>query len=257
MTRTVFGIEFSPLSADEIADLVTRDERPDQCRLLVTANLDHIAQLSDDPAFRSAYDGAWLATIDGMPVYIYSRLRGVDAPHRVPGADLFPAILAKLRPGVHRPCFVAADDGVAKALVDQLLASGFKGGEILSIVPEFGFDKDEGRSRELAGTIAAHRASHVFMGVGAPKSEIWAHNHAAEIGAAYVFCFGAGLDYAAGTRRRAPKLMRHLGFEWAWRVGSEPRRLFARYFVRSWRFASAVREDLVQARGRFSVGPKG
>src|SRR5699024_603232 len=86
MTEQIFGITFSPLSGVEIADLVTADRRPDRCRLLVTANLDHIAQLSTNPGFRAAYDGAWLATIDGAPVYLYGRLRGIAASHRVPGA---------------------------------------------------------------------------------------------------------------------------------------------------------------------------
>jgi N-acetylglucosaminyldiphosphoundecaprenol N-acetyl-beta-D-mannosaminyltransferase len=68
--------------------------------------------------------------------------------------------------------------------------------------------------------------------------------HARELPDCYGFGFGAGLDYFAGTRRRAPRFMRKTGLEWLWRVGSEPRRLARRYFVTSWGFLAAIIGDL-------------
>ena len=40
---------------------------------------------------------------------------------------------------------------------------------------------------------------------------------------------GAGLDFLSGHQRRAPKLVRQVKLEWAWRMLSNPRRLFMRY----------------------------
>ena len=245
MSRRVFGIDFSPLTAVEIASLVTQTERPDTFRLLVTANLDHVAQLSTNRRFRAAYDGAWIATIDGMPVHLYSRLRGTGARERVPGSDLLPLILEWLRPGTHRPFFVAANSVVAAALTARLMTRGFDPADVATAVPPLGFECDAGASAALVAAIASHGSTHLFLGVGAPKSEIWVHENRAGLGATYAFCFGAGLDYAAGTRRRAPRLLRRIGMEWAWRVASEPRRLFVRYFVRSWGFLQAVAADLL------------
>ena len=42
---------------------------------------------------------------------------------------------------------------------------------------------------------------------------------------------GAAFDYHAGTLRRAPTWMQNHGLEWAYRLASEPRRLFKRYLV--------------------------
>ena len=50
-------------------------------RLIVTSNVDHIVCLRRDAAFRAAYRSAWLITADGMPVYLFARLRGA-APQR-------------------------------------------------------------------------------------------------------------------------------------------------------------------------------
>ena len=40
---------------------------------------------------------------------------------------------------------------------------------------------------------------------------------------------GATIDFLAGERNRAPKLLQQLGLEWLHRVASEPRRLLKRY----------------------------
>jgi N-acetylglucosaminyldiphosphoundecaprenol N-acetyl-beta-D-mannosaminyltransferase len=40
---------------------------------------------------------------------------------------------------------------------------------------------------------------------------------------------GAGIDFIAGYRRRAPKWMQRTGTEWLFRMLTEPRRLARRY----------------------------
>ena len=42
---------------------------------------------------------------------------------------------------------------------------------------------------------------------------------------------GAAFDYYAGTLQRAPKWMQEHSLEWFYRLASEPRRLWKRYFV--------------------------
>lgn len=247
MTR-VLGIDFSPLGTKAVADLVTRPERPEGFHLLVTANLDHIAQLRVDPEFRDAYAAARIATIDGAPVSLYARLRGARHLERVTGSDLLPMIMKRLIPGVHRPFFVAPSSKTAVALRKQLVARGFAANDIGWIIPAYGFERNTARSASILDAIAGHRTTHLFMGVGAPKSENWMHRNRERLDGIHGFGFGAALDYAAGTRVRAPRFMQRLGLEWAFRVASEPRRLAKRYFVRSWGFLGAVWADLRGAR---------
>jgi N-acetylglucosaminyldiphosphoundecaprenol N-acetyl-beta-D-mannosaminyltransferase len=51
---------------------------------------------------------------------------------------------------------------------------------------------------------------------------------------------GAGLDFLAGRFKRAPRWVAQAGFEWAFRLLQEPRRLWRRYLVESPRFALIV-----------------
>ncbi len=242
--RSVFGIDFSTMRADEIVDTIVEVTVPsgDGPRMLVTANLDHIVQLTRDGAFRTAYRNAWMSVIDGTPVWLYARLRGVAVPGRVTGADLFPLIVSRLEPGRHRIALVCSSDASASLLHDKLKQLGFI--DHLVVTAPADFENDHDFSSGLLTTLRARRITHLFFGLGAPKSEIWMDLHRAELPLCYGFAFGAGLDFFAGTKRRAPPILRRIGAEFLWRVASEPRRLFRRYFVSSWQFLRAVAADL-------------
>ena len=242
----VFNLEFSELRQDELVRIIARKPVPPGKRALsvVTANLDHIVQLRRRPDFRAAYEAAWVATVDGMPVHAYAKLRGAGVPERVTGSDLFKALMPRLNPSLHRCVFVASSRETGEALLAYLKGRGFKSSALLLIVPPFGFEKDAVSSDCLAAAIAAHRPTHVFFGVGAPKSEVWTHRHRDRLGDCYVLNIGAALEFFVGAKRRAPMWMQRAGLEWCWRLAQEPRRLFSRYFVQSWGFVGAIRDDL-------------
>lgn len=246
---SVFGLPISAASIDEIVETLAERElnRDFQTRLFFTANLDHIVNLRRDPRFRRAYGAASLITADGFPVFFYARLRGSLVPARVTGADLVPVLLERLEPARHRLFFVASTQATADGLKSRLSQRGFGEEEVRVWVPPFGFEQDEDYQDRLLAAVNAHATTHLFMGLGSPKSEIWASENTPRLGGCDVLCVGAALDFYAGTRRRAPMLIRLMGLEWFWRFLQEPRRLFGRYFIRSWGFVAAIADDL---RGR-------
>jgi N-acetylglucosaminyldiphosphoundecaprenol N-acetyl-beta-D-mannosaminyltransferase len=243
---TVFGLEFSPMTRAEVVRKVVGEciEKGAGPRSIYTANLDHIVHLRRNQKFRSAYRRAWVVTADGTPVFLYAMLRGAVSPERVTGADLFGDILGLIAPLEHRCFFVASSPETASLLTDWLVAREFDRASIDYEVPPFGFEKDVAYSTDLARRIAAHGTTHLFLGVGAPKSEIWADEYWASLGDCYILSAGAGLDFFVGVKQRAPRIVQRVGLEWLWRFSHEPRRLFRRYFVDSLSFIAAVRDDI-------------
>jgi N-acetylglucosaminyldiphosphoundecaprenol N-acetyl-beta-D-mannosaminyltransferase len=78
--------------------------------------------------------------------------------------------------------------------------------------------------------------AHVVMvSLGCPKQERWMAAMKGRVQAAMVGVGGAFLLYA-GVDTRAPKWMRDLSLEWAYRLALEPRRLWKRYLVTNTRF---------------------
>jgi exopolysaccharide biosynthesis WecB/TagA/CpsF family protein len=78
--------------------------------------------------------------------------------------------------------------------------------------------------------INASGAGIVFVGLGCPRQERWAAEHAGRVNAVMV-CVGAAFDFHAGTVRQAPRLLQRLGLEWLFRLALEPRRLWKRYLL--------------------------
>jgi N-acetylglucosaminyldiphosphoundecaprenol N-acetyl-beta-D-mannosaminyltransferase len=112
-------------------------------------------------------------------------------------------LLEKLRPGIDRPYFVASSLDAAQALRDQLVARGFDPAAIGTESPPFGFERDEAFGAAMAARIRELGTTHLFMGVGAPKSEIWVARHFALMPAAHIFCVGAALDFSSQKKARA------------------------------------------------------
>lgn len=246
MVDSVFGLKFSAASEVELAQTIAGQDVPPGRgpRVVATANLDHVVTMSRSAAFRQAYRRAWVVTADGMPVYLYAKLRGLVVPGRVTGSDLCWRILGSLAPGRHRLFFMVSSFETADGIRAEMLRRGFALDALAFLVPHYGFESNDDFAQDVAAAIADHHTTHLFLGVGSPKSEVWTDEVRENLGDCYVLNFGAGLDYFAGTRSRAPKLMQGLGMEWAWRLASEPKRLAARYLVNSWRFLWVVGLDL-------------
>ncbi len=243
--RTVFGLSFARESQEDLLHALTGDfAEISGPRLLVTANLDHIVTLRRDSAFRDAYASAWRITADGTPVFLYARMRGAPVPERVTGSDLFAALCERVRPEAHRLFLIVSNGVSGEKIRAHFLSRGFDADAVTVEVPPFGFERDPAYSMALADRVRASRATHLVIGVGAPKSEIWAHRHGDRLGPLFVLCVGASIEFFTGDKPRAPAWAGRLGLEWLHRFLSEPRRLFHRYFVRSWSFFAAMADDL-------------
>jgi N-acetylglucosaminyldiphosphoundecaprenol N-acetyl-beta-D-mannosaminyltransferase len=78
--------------------------------------------------------------------------------------------------------------------------------------------------------INASGAGIVFIGLGAPKQEVFCYEHRHSIKAVQVGV-GAAFDFHAGQKTTAPAWMQKRGLEWLYRLVKEPRRLWKRYLV--------------------------
>jgi N-acetylglucosaminyldiphosphoundecaprenol N-acetyl-beta-D-mannosaminyltransferase len=241
-TVEMFGLRFHTGDAAAVVAAVAAG-RSDGPRMIVTANVDHIVQLSENAGFRAAYARAAARTLDGMPLVWLARRASRRPVHRVTGHDLLACVLADPPAFARRVFFVASRQDAADALADRLAAEGLPDGSVASVVPPFGFESDSRYSLALAERIRAHGTTLLVMAVGAPKSEIWVDRHRGPLGDLVVFCVGDALNVAAGCMPRAPWLMQRLGLEWIFRFLQAPRRLFRRYFLKSWRFVGLAARD--------------
>jgi N-acetylglucosaminyldiphosphoundecaprenol N-acetyl-beta-D-mannosaminyltransferase len=221
------GVRFNREDLADVATLALSESN--RSVMYVTCNLNHLRVLQSDKVFREAYRKASLITLDSRPIQIVSRMRfGADIP-LVTGAELFSILFQRLRPGKDRPFFVSSSNNTGERLRQRLLDRSFAPDAVAFYTPPFGFQHDESQSEIMLKQIRSHGVTHLFMGVGAPKSECWVAQHLDALPSAHIFCVGAALDFTVGSKNRAPAWLSRVGFEWMHRLLSEPRRLIPRY----------------------------
>lgn len=195
---------------------------------LATINLDHIVKLYGSESFRSVYLAQDFVVADGNPIVWLSRLAGKPVS-LIPGSE---AILPLAQ--------IAAGQGVKVALFGSsapVLAASAEYLErevrdlyvVCQIAPPMGFDPSGPQAEEMLRQIAASGARLCFIALGAPKQESFAatgRRVTPDVGFASI---GAGLDFFAGTQKRAPLWARRIAMEWFWRMADDPRRLVGRY----------------------------
>ena len=196
---------------------------------LFTLNVDHLVKLRNDAAFRRAYREATFVTADGEPVARLAR-RTEPSIERTTGADLvLPLAEACADAGLPVYLFGTTPDVLARASARLILNTGGRLEIAGTLSPAYGFDPESAEADRAIDRIAASGAKVCFVALGAPKQELLAARAKARgINAGFI-CIGAGLDFLAGDQVRAPLALQRAGFEWLWRLGSNPRRLALRY----------------------------
>lgn len=196
---------------------------------VATLNLDHVVKLRKDPAFRMAYAAHSHITADGNPIVWLSRLSGQDCVRLVPGSELVDFVVA-LATELGAPVGLFGSTQATLDAAAERLGARHTGLNItFSRAPSKGFDPDGAEADAAIADIAASGVRVVLLALGAPKQERFAMRAHAAIPHTVFLSVGAGLDFVAGTQKRAPVWVRKLAAEWIWRLLGNPRRLAVRY----------------------------
>jgi N-acetylglucosaminyldiphosphoundecaprenol N-acetyl-beta-D-mannosaminyltransferase len=100
------------------------------------------------------------------------------------------------------------------------------------------------------------RPDFIWVGLGAPKQELWMAEAFEALRPSVLLGVGAAFDFHAHVVSRAPGAMRAMGLEWLFRLMSQPRRLWRRYLVTNSLFlVYLAREVVSKVRRHDAPGP--
>jgi len=221
--------------AEAIAAIERLIERRDPS-LIVTPNAQHIVLLQEPGDFQSAYRAAALVLADSVPLVRVSRLLGVPLKERVAGADVMPALCRIAAEKHYRVFLLGAATGVAEKAADILTAEHANLIVAGIYCPPWGFEADPAATATAVRAVRAAAPDVLFVALGTPKGEVWAWKNLAELNVPATLCVGASFDFIAGVQKRAPRWVQKAGFEWAFRLAHDPRRLWRRYLIGNARF---------------------
>jgi N-acetylglucosaminyldiphosphoundecaprenol N-acetyl-beta-D-mannosaminyltransferase len=217
-------------SAASLMIAAAREHRPGSRPYYFTsANGEVIAQARANPEIAALFRDADQIFADGQPLVLASRLLcSTQLPERVATTDLFHDV-AELAEQKDVTFYLLGstetENGKALDAIKRRYPS-------LSIVGHcHGYLSGEALGRKL-DEINALAPDILWLGLGVPREQIFVRDFASRLPNVGVIKTAGGLfDHLAGKVRRAPLWVQKAGFEWAWRMLMEPRRLFWRYFT--------------------------
>lgn len=230
--RTVhfLGYSFFAGTLEELRGVVEGAIQEGKKLHIVTVNPEML--VVRDPGFRSVLERAEIRLPDGIGVVWGARFLRCGNLERLPGIEVAEALMGWGREKGWRFYLLGARESVVTQAVENLLRR-YPGLCIAGF--HHGYFEDD--AKVLADIVAS--APHVlFVGMGAPRQEIWIARYRDALPAFVFMGVGGSFDVWAGRLRRAPLFFRCLGLEWLWRVICEPYRMrrvvpaFARFGVR-------------------------
>lgn len=190
----------------------------------VGVNLDQFLKMHDDPVFKKMIVDADLITADGHPIVWTSWLWGTPLPERVPGIDLFEALLPVSAEKGYRIFLLGAKEESMQAAAEVYLQR-YPGLQIAGRRNGYFSEEDE---PEIVQQINDCGADMLFIAITSPKKESFVERNREQLQVKFVLGVGGAFDIAAGLTTRAPIWMRRVGVEWVWRLSQEPRRMWPR-----------------------------
>lgn len=245
MARASFlDIEFDNSTQAEVENWLDKRTAESAFAYVVTPNVDHIVRMARDPSrIRRIYRNADLCVCDSRVLATLASVSGIEISV-VPGSDLVEALFKRVLKRSDRVCVVGGSLNDA-----EMLAEKFPGVEIIHHEPPMGLGTNVEARTAAVAFAAATKARFTLLAVGSPQQELLAWElKQSETARGTALCIGASVDFLVGKQKRAPKFVQRARAEWAWRLGTQPRRLARRYlidgpeiFVLFWRWARARR----------------
>jgi exopolysaccharide biosynthesis WecB/TagA/CpsF family protein len=242
----VAGADFDLLTHAELIEHVVTAIQDGRGGTIVTPNIDICHRLSRDLASRELVASASLVVPDGMPLLWAARLAGQRLGERITGADLIFSLSDAAHQHHWRVYLVGGLPGQDARPSAAALAAARLGASRPGLVvagaysPPAQFDAARDDIESLGKDLGEADPQLVFVGLGFPKQEQLIARLAPDLPGAWFIGCGAAIPYAAGELRRAPAWVQRSGFEWVFRLISEPRRLAGRYLGRDLPFAIAL-----------------
>ena len=226
----VFGVTLAPTTYAEATDVIVDAAARREQELVSCYAVHAVITFCSDQHLKEVSNDFDMITPDGQPVrWALNLLHGAKLKERVYGPELMLHICRKAAAEGVSIYLYGGNDEVAESLQRNLQETipGLKiaGYEAPPFRP---LTQDEDKA--VIERINSSGAGIVFIGLGCPKQDLFAHEHKDSIRAVQV-CVGAAFDFHAGVKSTAPEWMQKRGLEWLYRLIQEPKRLWRRYLV--------------------------
>ncbi|MCW2248709.1 N-acetylglucosaminyldiphosphoundecaprenol N-acetyl-beta-D-mannosaminyltransferase [Azospirillum fermentarium] len=242
----VLGVGVSAINLDDAVSTIRTWVAGGRRSYVCVTGVHGVMESQDDPALRDIHNRAGLVTPDGMPLVWLLKHAGHRGADRVYGPDLMAAVFADTDTGDGPAHFLYGSTPEVLERLSRNLQARFPGCRIAGTFSPPFRPLTDAEEAEVAARINASGAGIVWVGLSTPKQERWMAAHRPHLTAPVLVGVGAAFDFHAGLKRQAPRVIQRSGFEWLFRLATEPRRLWRRYATNNPRFVVRIAGQLLR-----------
>ena len=243
-TCDILGVKINVTNMYTVLRYIEKNVHALKGKYICVSNVHTTVMAYEDENYKNIQNSAILSLPDGMPLSKVSKWKGFKNAERVTGPDLMGEVFTLSEEETQfTHYFYGSTEEILQSL-KMNLSEKYPGLKIVGTYsPPFRKltkEEDEAVIKKINDSVA----DFVWVGLGAPKQEIWMYAHEDKI-KSLMIGVGAGFDYYAEKIKRAPNWMQKCSLEWLYRLIQDPRRLFKRYLVTNFKFIFYVTKELV------------
>ena len=223
----LLGIAVDNVTLADAVELILQGLEDQRTRRACFVNADCVNLAFRDHAYRQVLQEADLVFADGSGMRLAGIVLGRRVRDNVNGTDLFPRLCKALAGRGKRIFLLGARPGIARRAAQWIL-DRFPGLAVAGYRDGYFSAEEESAVIE---EIRHAQADVLLVAFGAPRQDIWIRDHLDRLGVKMALGVGGLFDFYSGRLPRAPRWIRKLGLEWAYRLYQEPRRLWKRYLI--------------------------
>lgn len=193
--------------------------------VLQFTNANKIAQVHCDQKMKDIMSNADYVLTDGMPLVYMAKILGIRIPERIDGIGL----MAKLIEFAEKKNLSVYLLGATQEVLDNCIKKIREKHPSLKIAGSRNGYFNSDQTLTIVNEIADVKPHILFLGMGSPYKEQFAHNYKNMLRVPIIQGVGGSFDVIAGMVKRAPKWVQQIGLEWMFRVIQEPKRMAWRY----------------------------
>lgn len=231
----LIGVNVHRLSKEELYNFICAAIDNNEQQIISNHNLHSIYLYHHDAKMRSFYAKSERIVIDSMPLVFVGKISGypLRRENRMTHLDWIPPLLAQAAQKGWRVFYLGSKPGVAEQGA-QAWKSKIPKLEIATHHGYFDIRPESFENQQVIAAINAYRPQILMVGMGMPRQEHWIVDNLPQLNVNVIINVGALIDYVAGVIPTPPRWIGHLGFEWLYRLFSEPKRLWRRYLLEPW-----------------------
>lgn len=241
MQIQTLGVKIDALNEGEALDKVLEFMNEGKDHLVFTPNPEMMVEAHKDSILREILNKSNLNICDAKGLHMLCKfhmkregIEGWQYFKRIPGVD-FMLDICELAARHHYSIYLlgSGDEEVLMRAIKNLQEKfpgldivGYHPGPKLDSYPNKKLKYRSHDNENVIIDIVQTSPDILFVGFGQGKQEKWIDENIKKLpGVRIAMGVGGSIDMIAGKLKRAPKLLRKLGFEWLWRLIQEPSRI--------------------------------